>query len=79
LEPVAETAVPDIILANIVADVILLLAPDAYRLLRPGGCFIASGIIHNRREEVSAALVKTGFALEETIANQEWTAILAKK
>jgi ribosomal protein L11 methyltransferase len=79
LEPVAGEAIPDVIVANIVADVILLLAPDAYHYLQPGGSFITSGIIHTRQEEVSAALVKAGFKLEETITNQEWVAILAKK
>ncbi|MBS4026478.1 MAG: 50S ribosomal protein L11 methyltransferase [Clostridia bacterium] len=79
LEPVAEETIPDVIVANIAADVILLLAPDAYHHLQPGGSFITSGIINNRQEEVSAALVEVGFKLEDMVANQEWAAILAKK
>ena len=35
----------DIIIANILADIILLMIPDAWRLLKPTGTLIVSGII----------------------------------
>lgn len=46
----------DIIVANIVADVIIPLAPKVKPLLRKGGFFICSGIITDRLDEVKNAL-----------------------
>ena len=49
----------DIIVANIVADVVIALLPMVMTLLKPGGYFIASGIIHEREQDVLAALQKS--------------------
>ena len=46
----------DIVLANIVADVILPLAPLSREFLAPGGTFVTSGIIEGRQDEIEAAL-----------------------
>ena len=46
----------DILCANIVADVIIRLTPDAESYLAAGGVFICSGIIDIRADEVEAAL-----------------------
>ncbi len=46
----------DIVLANIVSDVIIPLAPYARECTAPGGVFIASGIIDGRQDEVAAAI-----------------------
>ena len=39
----------DIIVANILADIILLMIPDAWRLLKPTGTLIVSGIIEAKK------------------------------
>ncbi len=52
----------DVCVANIVADVILRLAPDVGRYLKEDGVLIASGIIAERADEVIAALAAEGFA-----------------
>ncbi|MCL2373410.1 MAG: 50S ribosomal protein L11 methyltransferase [Defluviitaleaceae bacterium] len=44
----------DIVVANIVADVIVQLLPLVNEILKPGGIFIASGIISERLDEVLA-------------------------
>ena len=46
----------DIVVANIVADVIIGLAPKVRSLLKEGGLFLCSGIIDDRAEEVAGAL-----------------------
>lgn len=54
----------DVVVANIVSDVIIALAPAARRLMREGGYFLTSGIIDSRAEEVRAALSAAGFTVE---------------
>ena len=54
----------DIVLANIVADVIVGLAPFVSKFLKKGGLFIASGIIDERIEEVRETLIANGFVLK---------------
>ncbi|MCW2278132.1 50S ribosomal protein L11 methyltransferase [Heliophilum fasciatum] len=70
---------PDIIVANIVADVILRLAPAAAERLAPGKVLIASGIIQHRLDEVSDGLSAAGFSIDELISHGEWAAIVARR
>ncbi len=65
----------DIICANIVADVIIRLAPSIPALLKRGGVFIASGIIEQRAPEVVNALSEVGFTAGKTLTAGGWTAI----
>lgn len=67
----------DIIIANIVANVIIVLAPDVLRILKPGGIFITSGIIRNRAEEVKEKLEQTGFKVLERKEDGEWVSYLS--
>ena len=65
----------DVIAANIVADVIIAVAPAFPRHLRPGGVVICSGIILPRREEVLAALAAQGITVERVEEADGWCAI----
>ncbi len=67
----------DIVIANIVANVIIVLAPDVLRILKPGGIFITSGIIRNRAEEVKEKLEQTGFKVLERKEDGEWVSYLS--
>ncbi|MBR7161031.1 MAG: 50S ribosomal protein L11 methyltransferase [Clostridia bacterium] len=69
----------DIVTANIVADIIIRLAPDVGALIRPNGLLIASGIIDEREAEVDAALQKYGFEKLSAKHEKGWCAILVKK
>ncbi|WP_031513247.1 50S ribosomal protein L11 methyltransferase [Desulfofalx alkaliphila] len=69
----------DLIIANIVADVIIQLAPDAYQALKGGGHFIASGIIKDRAGEVQSVLQQTGFKVQAISNKGEWVAYLLGK
>ena len=68
----------DIVLANIVADVIIPLAPYARELTARGGVFITSGIIDGRQDEVREAIEKAGFAVERSLTEDGWHAFLCK-
>lgn len=67
----------DIIAANIVADVIIALAPTFSQFLRPGGKAICSGVILPRKEEVLAALQQQGLSILKVEEKEGWCAILA--
>lgn len=69
----------DLILANIVADIILELAPQVPAFLAEGGVFIASGIIDTREEEVLAELLKEGFSLLAREISRGWVALALQK
>jgi ribosomal protein L11 methyltransferase len=68
----------DVVIANIIADVIIFLSKDVPNYLKDGGIFIASGIIHDKREAVKEALVENGFTILEVNTQGEWNAIAAK-
>lgn len=63
-----------IIVANIVADVIIRLAPDVGEYLADNGIFIVSGIIAERANEVLEALDKAGYKVEEERYENGWYA-----
>lgn len=67
-----------IVVANIVASVIIELAPLAKGLVQKGGYFITSGIIEDRRQEVLDSLSAAGFEILEQSAMQDWNAILCR-
>lgn len=69
----------DIVVANIVASVIIELAPLAYSLTKSGGTFITSGIIFERLDEVKQALLNSGFIISEDKRTDDWCAIMCKK
>ena len=62
----------DIVLANIVSDVIIALAPAVRPLMKEGGTFICSGIIDDRAEEVKGKLLENGFTVVETNPSEGW-------
>ena len=69
----------DIVVANIIADVIKKLLPSVLLLLSEGGCFIASGIIKSRSQEVAQAIREHGLDVIKTSTQGEWIAFLAQK
>ena len=69
----------DIVLANIVADVIIALAPAIYHHLKSGGHLVASGIILPRKEEVIAALETEGMVITQEKEQDGWCALLMQK
>lgn len=69
----------DIAAANILADVIIPMAPVIYTRIKRGGYFITSGIIDFKEEEVKAAVCQAGFCIAEINYQGEWVNITAVK
>lgn len=69
----------DIVVANILADVIIPMAPVIPDRLRKGGYFITSGIIDFKEDEVRDAIEKTGLKIIEINHQGEWVNITAQK
>lgn len=67
----------DIVLANIVADVLISIAPKVRDLISRCGYFISSGIINDRLFDVLNAYTDAGFTILEVERMGEWCAILA--
>ena len=69
----------DVIVANILADVLIHLTEDAYRLVKDQGYLIMSGIISEKWDMVRASAEAAGFFLETHLIQGEWNACVFKK
>ncbi|OKL38155.1 50S ribosomal protein L11 methyltransferase [Domibacillus mangrovi] len=69
----------DVVVANILAEVIISFVKDVESIMRPGGTFIASGIIGQKKEDVKQAMAGAGLIIEETVVMEDWVCIAAKK
>ena len=67
----------DVIVANLMADLVMLLSEDARKHLTEDGIFISSGILVEKEEMVSAAIREAGFRIVEIAEDGEWCAIAA--
>ncbi len=74
-----ESAAFDVAAVNIVADVIIRLAPDIGRFLKDTATLIVSGIIVERAEETLCALREAGFEPVEERRENGWYAAALKK
>ena len=68
----------DIVLANIVSDVIIALAPRVHTLVKEGGLFLCSGIIDTRAEEVKGKLLEAGLTILEERSSEGWFAFTCR-
>ncbi|GIP20551.1 50S ribosomal protein L11 methyltransferase [Paenibacillus sp. J22TS3] len=68
-----------VVVANILAEIILLFIDDVYQALEPGGYYIASGIYKNKEQIVEEALIKAGFEITEKAREEDWIAFVARK
>jgi ribosomal protein L11 methyltransferase len=67
----------DLVAANILAEVIVALAPDLPAVLKPQGRVICSGIIRSKQAQVAASLAAVGLELLESRVEAEWVALVA--
>lgn len=66
-----------VIVSNIIADVVIRLAPEIPAHLESGGFWISSGIIDTRLADVTAAIEKAGMRVLEVLSREEWVAVVA--
>ena len=69
----------DLVAANIVADVIMEMAPCFSALLGHGGKLLLSGIIDDRKDEVASRFAQGGYRLLGQKVSGEWHAFLFQK
>ena len=77
--PNAFAGEADLVVANIIAKVIMEMAEDLHAKVRSGGKLIASGIIQERADDVSAKLSSVGFRLLEDRRDGEWVALVMER
>ena len=69
----------DIVVANILADVIIPMAPVIPARMKKGGYFITSGIIDFKEQEVVDAIRAAGLEVIEVNHQGEWVNVTARK
>jgi ribosomal protein L11 methyltransferase len=69
----------DIVLANLIAGVLVSLAPLLHEELRPGGTLLASGIFVDREGEVREAFTAAGLEVAARSAEGDWIALEARR
>ena len=69
----------DLLLVNIVADVIIGLAPVLPDYMTGQTTLICSGILDNRLSDVTAALEQAGLTVTGVRAKEEWRCVTAKR
>jgi len=74
-----QTQQYDIVLVNIVADVIIHLAPILPAFLQERSILICSGILDTRLTDVTAALEEAGLVVIEIKSKEDWRCVIAKK
>ena len=69
----------DLVLVNIVADVIIGLAPVLPQFLDESTTLLCSGILDTRLQDVTGALQKAGIEIIQTKAKEDWRSIRARR
>lgn len=67
----------ELITANILAEIIVPLIPQAYECLKPGGIFITSGIIADKKDLIASELEAKGFVIDQILNIKDWYSIIA--
>ena len=67
----------DVVLANLIASLLVELAPALRDELVPGGLLVASGIFVDRAPEVEEAFAAAGLSVRNTTAEGDWVALEA--
>ena len=69
----------DLIVANILAEIIVPLIPQAYENLKPGGKFLVSGIIDDKAPLIRQKLQEQGFVIDDEQQMKDWHGMIAHK
>jgi ribosomal protein L11 methyltransferase len=78
--PVPPAGSFDIVVANILADIILNMAPALFAATAPGGgLLLASGIIDTRAQDVLSGLTQVGYTDVVITRESEWVCLIARR
>ena len=67
----------DLVVANLMADLVMMLSADVAKHMLPGGRYISSGILVEKRDLVAQTIVDCGFEIIEIMEDGMWCAIVA--
>jgi ribosomal protein L11 methyltransferase len=67
----------DVVAANLMADLVMMLSADVAKHILPGGKYISSGILVEKRDQVAAVIHDCGFDIVEIREDGMWCAIVA--
>jgi len=67
----------DVVLANLIAGLLVPLAPALHGEVRPGGSLLASGIFVDREAEVRGAFEAAGLRVADRLSEGDWVALEA--
>jgi ribosomal protein L11 methyltransferase len=73
------TGTYDLIVANIIARVLIELAPALARAVRPAGTLILGGIVDMKEGAVHEAFVAEGFAVVRREQREDWVALIMRR
>ena len=68
----------DVVVANILADIIMPLAPVVKQFLAEDGVFLCSGILNTREAEVRASLERDGYEVIGAKHRNDWVSLAAR-
>lgn len=69
----------DVIVANILAEIILPMIPQAKPLLKPKGNLIVSGVIATKLKQVEQGLQQAGLSVVQVLREGDWCALIAQQ
>ncbi|MCK9420421.1 MAG: 50S ribosomal protein L11 methyltransferase [Nitrospirae bacterium] len=69
----------DVIAANLISGVLVLLAPALFSRMNPGGIAILSGILVGQNGEVIEAMEQAGLLLRETYRDGKWVSLVMER
>lgn len=69
----------DVVVSNIFAEVIIGMLHDVKGHVKPGGIYIASGILKEKLQDVMEALEREGFELLDDKTDGDWSAVAARR
>ncbi|HLL49154.1 MAG TPA: 50S ribosomal protein L11 methyltransferase, partial [Thermomicrobiales bacterium] len=67
------------VVANIIARILIELAPGLINAVRPGGTLILGGIIDVKEEAVRDAFDRLGLTLVRREEREDWVALVLRK
>jgi ribosomal protein L11 methyltransferase len=76
---VLDTGHFDLAMVNILAPVIVAMAPALAQRLAPGGWIIAAGLVDSQEEDVVNALLAAQLHIVERLREKDWVTLVARK
>lgn len=69
----------DIVVANILAEVLVMLTSVIVKQMKPGAYYITSGILADKEKTVTAAIEHAGLEVVEVTYQGEWVSVTARR